>query len=138
MKVLGLDIGGAWVGSALSDAAGITCRPYRTVRFEELNLFLKDLLKKEPITKVVVGHPVTVGGGKSDQTKEIEDIFENLKKQFSHIEGKDVEWMLWDERFSSKRAQAILKKGDMQKEHSIAAAFILQSYLDSEALARDF
>jgi len=137
MKILGLDIGGAWVGSALSDGAGITCRPYKTVSFEELNLFLRDLLKKEPINKVVVGHPITVGGGISDQTREIEEIFKNLKEQFSRFDSKEVEWLLWDERFSSKRAAAVSKKGDSKREHSIAAAFILQSYLDSLALARE-
>ena len=53
---------------------------------------------------------------------------EKLKKQFFN-----VKWILWDERLSSKRSEQ-LKKTKTKKEkihsHSIAAAFILQNYLD--------
>jgi putative transcription antitermination factor YqgF len=139
MKNLGLDIGAVWVGSALSDDLGITCRPFKTVRFEELISFLKNLLSQEPIGIVVVGHPVTVGGKISAQTKETEVVFERLKGEFSEVNGRHIEWILRDERFSSQRALSVMKGrkgGDKEnKEHSIAAAFILQSYLDSREFA---
>lgn len=142
MKILGLDVGNVWVGSALSDAAGITCRPLETVRLEELDAFLERVLREERVGMVVVGHPVTVGGGgASDQTREVEKVFEKLKVRFEKIDNRSIEWILWDERFSTQRATAVMrqkrsgeKKGENNKEHSIAAAFILQSYLDSRAL----
>jgi len=133
MKKLGLDIGKVWVGTALSDGAGISCRPYETIKFENLFSFLQQLLEQERINTVVVGHPITVGGGTaSAQTKEIEKAFEELKGRFSLVGDRVVEWVLWDERFSTKRALEVMKGrgGDKSKEHSIAAAFILQSYLD--------
>jgi len=135
MKTLGLDIGDVWVGSALSDAAGISCRPYQTVRLQQLEKFLHEVLQGEPIGLVVVGHPLTVRGGVSKQTKRVEEIFVKLKEQFGVVNDSPRQWILWDERFSSKRATLMMrgKKGEKEREHSIAAAFILQSYLDYAA-----
>jgi putative Holliday junction resolvase len=141
MKILGLDIGAAWIGTALSDVVGITCRPYKTVHIDDLIPFLEELLHAEHVDTVVVGHPVTVGGGRSQQTEEIEKNFEKLRERFSQVDERSVEWVLWDERFSTKRAQTLMQEGKRRidkekKEHSIAAAFILQSYIDSKALER--
>lgn len=138
MKILGLDVGKAWVGVAISDPMGIVCRPYKTVRFEELIPFLQKAIEEEFVGTVVVGHPITVKGKVSAQTEEIEEVFEKLRAQFSSVNDRDLKWILWDERFSSKRASSILKKHDRgdKKEHSIAAAFILQSYLDNQAFQR--
>lgn len=135
MKNLGLDIGDVWVGSALSDPMGIICSPYKTVKLKELITFLKNLFSQEIIGVVVVGHPITVGGNVSAQTKKVEELFEKMRSQFPDFNG---EWVLWDERFSTKRAKSTIqqrkkKKDDSTKEHSIAAAFILQSYLDHKA-----
>lgn len=52
-----------------------------------------------------------------------------------------MEWILWDERLSSKRAEKTQTKKiktalDKQKSHSIAAAFILQSYIDYLAFSK--
>jgi len=127
MKALGLDIGDVWVGSALSDAVGIISCPYRTVTLQDLDNFLTQLFEEESIGTVVVGHPITVGGMVSKQTEVVEKIFEKLRARFPQ-----KKWILWDERFSTKRALSLMKerKKQREKEHSIAAAFILQSYLD--------
>lgn len=147
-RILGLDLGDVWVGSALSDAVGITCRPYRTVKADELDSFLSDVLKKEKIETVVVGHPLTVKGQVSEQTKLIEESFSDLQKKFQEIDGSLIQWVLQDERFSTKRAKGVMsgkkrtsaKRASMRRaskeehsDHAIAAAFILQSYLDSKA-----
>jgi putative Holliday junction resolvase len=131
MKILALDIGDKWVGSALSDELGITCKPYKTVLLDELENFLEKTISDEPVEKVIVGHPVTVSGRVSAQTKTVEEIFLKLKKLFSKVGDKSITWILWDERFSTKRALEVLKGRDKKKEHSIAAAFILQTYLDA-------
>jgi RNase H-fold protein (predicted Holliday junction resolvase) len=57
----------------------------------------------------------------------------NLKKKLEQ-EFALVRWVLWDERLTSKRAQALKKKFVTKEEkyssHSIAAAFILDSYIE--------
>ncbi len=134
MKTVGLDIGDVWVGIAISDALGITCRPHSTVKIEELEKALGSLLKEEQVNTVVVGYPLTMKGTQSEQTKKVIAKKEALEKEF---EGAC--FALWDERLSSKRAQSTqgkagrTKEGKLQ-EHAIAASYILQSYLDAQAL----
>jgi len=127
MKILALDIGDKWTGSAISDALGILARPYKTVATSELELFLSETIGSENIQIIIVGYPKTMRGTESEQTKKVEEMKNKLEKVFDA-----VEWQLWDERLSSKRAAGIKKaqtKEDKKMSHSIAAAFILDSYL---------
>jgi len=137
MKILSLDLGDKWVGSALSDPLGITCKPYQTVERENLEQFLKEVLAQEDISTVVVGYPQTLSGTQSEQTKKIVALKEKLEQQFKEVAGKTIQWILWDERLSSKRAEKLKRvttKEEKRQSHSVAAAFILQSYLDHKAL----
>ena len=136
MKIVALDLGDVWTGSAISDELGITARPYETVKTTELIPFLDNLIKTESISTIVVGHPKTMGGRESEQTKKVV-----AKKEELQITFPDTTWVLWDERLSSKRAEASLGKRYRDQKskfesHSIAAAFILQTYLDFAALNR--
>jgi len=136
MKILALDLGDKWVGSAMSDGLGITCKPFQTVDITQVENFLTKTLPEYGITTVVVGCPTTMTGGQSDQTKSIIQKKLELEAKFSN-----AKWILWDERLSSKRASNLQRelkqsKDAKQKEHSMAAAFILQSYLDHLAFTR--
>ena len=127
MKFVGLDIGDAWTGVALSDNLGMFAQPYNTVATGQLEEFLTILLKKELIRTIVVGWPKTMRGTASEQTKKVEAFKDALEQKFT-----SVEWVLWDERLSSKRAQALKKartKEEKLRSHARAAAFILESYL---------
>lgn len=128
MKILALDIGDVWTGSALSDSLGLLARPYKTVQTTDLIPFIQTIIAQEPVTCIVVGHPKTLGGKLSEQTKKVEQFFDALKKEFTTIQ-----WLLWDERFTSQQADQ-LKRAKTKEEkihaHSLAAAFILSSYLD--------
>jgi putative Holliday junction resolvase len=138
MKILALDPGDKWVGVAISDALHITCKPLKTILLETIRTFLIDILSKEPIDTIIIGYPKTISGTESKQTKKIITLARQLQKEFSEVGGETIKWILWDERLSSKRAKKLqrLKYGKETKleEHSIAAAFILQSYIDSQAL----
>lgn len=127
MKTLALDLGDAWVGTAISDELGITARPYQTVKPQELVDFLKKIISTEQINTIVVGYPKTMRGTESEQTKKIVAQKEELEAQFPGIK-----WVLWDERLSSKQAAGIKKtktKEDKIASHSVAAAVILTGYL---------
>jgi len=129
MKILALDIGDVWTGTALSDPMGIIAKPYKTTQSHALVNFLKELFEKEKIETIVVGYPKTMKGRESDQTKKTTEIVQQLRTLFS-----EKEFVLWDERLSSKRAD-MLRQGkqspaEKQASHSRAAAFILTSYLE--------
>ncbi len=127
MKILALDIGDAWTGTALSDALGMFAKPYQTTETKKLTAFLREFFAKEKVETVVIGHPRTMKGTSSDQTKKVEAAKESLEKEFP-----DKKFIFWDERLSSKRADTLKRavtKEEKIKSHSIAAAFILESYL---------
>ena len=135
MKVVGLDLGDRWVGVAISDGLAMTCRPYETVELTMLEEFLVTLFSKEVIETVIVGYPKTMQGLESEQTLKVSAYKERLAQIFP-----SYTWILWDERLSSKRAQNLEQykggnKGLKHKEHALAAAFILQGYLDARAFA---
>lgn len=128
MKILALDIGDAWTGVAISDPLGIVARPYTTVTTSNLKNAIEQILNKETISVIVVGYPKTMRGTESEQTKKTIHITADLKETF-----KTVQWVMWDERLSSKRASehTMGKKTaqDKLESHARAAAYILDSYL---------
>ena len=127
MKILALDVGDKWTGTAISDPLGMFARPYKTVETKDLQNFLSEVIKKENVKKIVVGYPKTMKGTESQQTKKVKELADKLEKKFDV-----VQWKLWDERLSSKRAATVKKaktKEDKKFSHSIAAAFILDSFL---------
>lgn len=130
MKTLALDLGDKHVGTAISDSLGMFARPYKTISFENLIPELEKIFNEENINTVVIGYPKTLRGTKSEQTLKIEAQKEELENKFP-----DLKWVLWDERLTSKSAQNIKRpknKEEKLQTHSIAAAIILSSYLESK------
>jgi putative Holliday junction resolvase len=135
MRILALDMGDVWVGTAISDALGITCRPFGTVKRPELMTFLKKALVEERIGMVIVGLPTTLAGKESEQTRKTLAVFDELKAAFPAIE-----WKMLDERLTSH--QAVVHQRDVKKQrrsveskresHSLAAAFILKEWLATQ------
>lgn len=126
-KIAALDLGDQWVGIALSDITRIFAKPYLTATINDYVHTLGTLLSQQEIAAVVIGYPKTMRGTESDQTKKVLVAHAELEKLFP-----EVLFVLWDERLSSKRAQTTSPartKEEKLKSHSIAAAFILDSYL---------
>ena len=127
MKIAAIDLGDRHIGIALSDACQIISSPYITITPEELDEFLQKFIIKEKISLILVGHPKTLKGTKSEQTIKVEKEFERLQNMFGSIE-----WKLIDERLSSKHANNLIRaktKEDKLKSHAIAASLLLESYL---------
>lgn len=134
MKIIAFDIGDVHTGVAYADDLGIVAAPYETVATNMLVTWLASLLTHEPIETIVVGYPQTLRGTHSAQTKKVIEFFDTLKKRFPAIT-----WKLLDERLTSKQAQGYLrtrKKNHKHSEHSIAAAIVLQTYLDAVTISR--
>jgi len=127
LKILALDIGDQWTGIALSDASRTIAKPFTTVETGNLTSSLEQLFAKEKINEGIIGHPKTMKGTISEQTKKVEEMAALLQQIFPTLT-----WKLWDERLSSKRAEAAKKnisKEEKLRSHAVAAAFILDSYL---------
>lgn len=127
MRIMALDLGDAWVGTALTDPLRFFVKPYKTFPAEDLEAFLTQALTQEKVSEVVVGYPKTMQGTESDQTRLVVANKEKLELMFPAIK-----WILWDERLTSKQARKIRSpknKEEKLAQHSIAAAIILESYL---------
>ncbi len=124
MKYLGIDFGLRRIGLATSD--GELASPLNTIHvkgFKDAVGNVLDLLKQNKFDKIVVGLPE----GKMGKT--VLGFIRALKK-----EGWDVEYA--DETLSSQKAlqQMVELNIPQKKRHfndEIAAAIILQNYLDS-------
>jgi putative Holliday junction resolvase len=122
MKYLGIDYGEKKVG--LSLAEGKLALPWQIIANTSLvDLLdkLKDIVKQEKITEIVVGVPWGLNRKKTDQTKKVLMFVEQLRQ---HLPLPISET---DEFFSTKVSH---KQGLGKNDDAVAAAHILQSYLD--------
>jgi putative Holliday junction resolvase len=129
MKIIALDVGNVHTGVAYADPTAIIAIPYQTIATNTLQSWLAHLCSQEPISTVIIGLPTTLKGTSSQQTTSTVKLKEQLAQEFPSIT-----WLLFDERLTSKQAQTILRRGSKKKptsEHAIAAAIILQTYLES-------
>jgi putative Holliday junction resolvase len=131
-KFLAIDYGKKKTGIAITDSLNIIASPLTTVETSNLNSFLKKIIDKEQIVKVIVGDPKNLDNTLTDISLELDNFINNFKKIFQKIEVIRI-----DERFTSKMAkQAILFSGANKKRRQdktlvdqVSATIILQSYL---------
>ena len=91
------------------------------------------MISENDVEAIVVGMPYNLKGEKSTKAKEVEDFINQIKQRC------EIEVIEWDERWTSATAHETqimmgVKKKDRQNKSKIdemAAALILQSYLDS-------
>ena len=133
-RVLGIDYGSVRIGVSLSDPLGIIAQPLRTlVNNGELWSNLQSIVSEHQVHLIVVGMPLNLKGQKGQKAQEVDKFIERLKQETA------CEVVVWDERFTSAIALQTLrtmgtKKSDRRKKgpvDSMAAAIILQSFLDS-------
>jgi len=134
MRILALDLGDVWVGTALSDPLGIVCRPLKTVKRGELIAFLTTAIDQHDVSKILVGFPAGTDGQETEQSKKTYEFFLRCREQFPF-----VTWELLDEYLTSQLAtqhQQTVKRQRLSSQsklesHSLAAAFLLKDYLYS-------
>lgn len=131
MRTLALDIGDVWTGTAISDALGITSRPYKTLTTPTLIADLTTIIALEKVSTLVIGLPITMRGTHSDQTNKVLAVKDEIAATFPSLTI-----IMWDERLTSKQASHLKRGTPKNKEdkiasHSIAAAVFLSSYLMS-------
>ena len=126
MRVLALDYGSARCGVAVSDPSETIATPLEPVLapgtkrgMGRLVALVADL----EAGSVVVGLPLSLSGGDTDQTRETRDFAERLKRRL----GPDVAVILHDERFTTRLAQRT--PDSRASEDSRAAAHLLDSWL---------
>jgi putative Holliday junction resolvase len=132
---MGLDIGERRIGVALSDSLRIIAGALTVVERVTDDAALKeiiDLARENEVERIVVGMPRSLDGSLGKQAQAVQSFVDLLKKR------TDIPVVTWDERLSTVAAERTLlevgMKRDKRKKHrdSLAAAIILQGYLDRE------
>tara|TARA_E500000178_G_scaffold210076_1_gene207325 strand:+ start:32 stop:463 length:432 start_codon:yes stop_codon:yes gene_type:complete len=131
-KYIGIDYGKKRTGISISDYEKIISFPLETVETINLLNFLKDLIKKEKIEKIIIGKPLKLNNNIHLIENEIVEFIKSINKSFPNITIHRV-----DERFTSKISKKILNQLETKKKirmdksiiDKISASLILESYL---------
>jgi len=138
VRILALDIGERRIGVAISDPTGTVARPLCTIqctsRTEDLAA-IRRLIAEHEVEKVIVGLPLTLRGEQGPQARRI------IRYADSLAETLPVPVEMWDERYSTTAAEEIIRRVRRRKRRrqdaadvdAVAAAVILQGYLDSRS-----
>ncbi len=133
--VLGVDFGDSRTGYAVSDALGFAAQTpevYKEKNMIKVAEYTAKLAKDVNAQKIVLGFPKNMNGTIGDRGKKSKKLAVLLEEKT----GLPV--ILWDERLTTVSAHNLMNqtnvRGTKRKEtvDKIAAAFILQSYLDSQ------
>jgi putative Holliday junction resolvase len=132
-RVLGLDLGDARIGVAISDDGRRLAVPLGTVRTgapADVKA-IAGLVREHGVTLIVVGHPLLMSGEAGERAHHAERFAEALRGFL------EVPVELHDERLSTVEADRSLREagaGGRDRRRAVdrsAAAVILQSWLDS-------
>ena len=131
MRVLALDYGSARCGCAVSDPTETIVTPIEPVqrpRSRRGMLALARLVAERQVAHVVVGLPLSLRGGDSEQTRETREFAQRLARRL----GDEVPVEMYDERFTTRMAQR-LDVASSASEDSRAAAHLLESWISARA-----
>lgn len=136
MRTMGLDYGERRIGVAISDAFGWTAQGSevidRKLVKDELGR-IAELVKQHEVDNVIVGLPKNMNGTIGPSGENCIAFAERLRQKL----GLPVQ--LWDERLTTVAAERTLLEADVSRNKrkqvidKMAAAILLQSYLDSKA-----
>ena len=137
MRRLGIDLGASRIGIAISDELGMLAHPVETIPNDSGFLAkLQKMVIEKGITAIVMGIPRNMDGSYGPAAEKAKLFLSQLKTEFP-----GVQLIPWDERLTTMEAQRLLHAAgrDVKKSRpvidQVAAQVILQSYLDSVALA---
>ncbi|WP_243343023.1 Holliday junction resolvase RuvX [Anaerococcus sp. AGMB09787] len=132
-RIIGLDVGDKTIGVAVSDPMFLLAQPVETIKRtkvkNDINR-LKELIKEYKAGLLVVGLPKNMNNTIGPQSMKVMSFVDIIKKEI------DIEIVYEDERMTTIQSEAVLMDMKVRRENrkkyidKIAAAFILQTYLD--------
>ena len=137
-RVLGLDVGDARIGVAISDELGITARglfSLERVGVKSDTDKILAMLRENDCSAVVVGLPVNLSGSDSVQTEKVREFARKLENKLASNAMQGVRVVLFDERFTTVIAKnALVESGARRAKlkdviDQQAAAVMLQDWL---------
>jgi putative Holliday junction resolvase len=131
-RILAIDVGGRRIGVAVSDELGILASPVGYVeRGSGDRAEFRRLIERWGVTSLVAGLPTSLSGREGPQAADV--------RAYADALAADLELPLdyWDERLTTALAERTLiasgatRARRKERIDAVAAALILQSYLDA-------
>ena len=137
-RIIALDLGTVRSGLAVSDPTQLIAQPVAVLDSADTEAFVAEVAKyvaDYDAERVIVGIPRTMDGRMGEMAKWAEGIRRLCERRLSvPVEGRD-------ERLSTVSAQRVMRGSDgkrgsqrSNREDSVAAAVVLQAYLDERRL----
>ena len=135
-RALGIDLGEARIGLAVSDQLGMLAHPLETITVQRISDALNRIaaiVLRDAIGTIVLGLPRNMDGTYGPAAEKCRAFAEKLRPRV----GCPV--ILWDERLTTVAAQKSLHAAGRSVKQSrpvidqVAAQMILQGWLDSQA-----
>jgi len=136
MRILALDPGSKRIGVAVSDETKTIAQPLEWIPAEPFAGFLvrlNQLIVEKEIDLVLIGLPRNMNGSYGPAAQKVEAFAAALRNAIT------VPIKLRDERLTSMQANKMLIQGNVRRDKrkekvdKMAAALLLQSYLDAGA-----
>lgn len=137
MRILGLDFGSKTVGVAVSDPTGLIATGLEIIRREKETKLrrtyarIEELCTEYGVEKIVLGLPLNMNGTEGERVIKTKAFAENIERRT----GLPIVFV--DERLTTVEADELMMDLGIRREERkahvdrIAAAYILQTYLDS-------
>lgn len=136
MKILGLDYGDRRIGVSISDDLGWTAQGLEVIERRKEGKDVEriaELVKQYEVEEIVVGLPKNMNGSIGPRGEFCQEFASGLH------EALQLPVHLWDERLTTVAAERTLIEADVSRKKrkgvvdKLAAALILQNYLDSKS-----
>lgn len=130
---LGIDLGDARVGVAISDSLGMLAHPVETIPVAKVAVLdrIANIVAERGVGTVVVGVPRNMDGSRGPAAEKAHDFIGQLRQKLT------CPVVPWDERMSTLQAERALREAGRSAKRQrevidqAAAQVILQSWLDS-------
>lgn len=138
-RILGIDVGEARIGLALSDELGMLAHPLETIQVKEGRAVhrISGIMKREKVDTVVIGLPRNMDGTYGPAAEKVRAFAKKLESLIP------CRILFEDERLSTVAAQRSLHAAGRNEKKSravidqVAAQIILQGYLDAQSMLND-
>jgi len=136
MRILAIDHGSKRIGIAISDELKLIAQPLEFIPaepFADVLSRLKELVREKEVALILVGMPRNMDGSYGPAALKVQEFVAVLKEAIA------TPIRLWDERLTSAQANRYLIEGNVRRDKRkekvdmMAAALLLQNYLDSGA-----
>lgn len=136
---MGLDVGDARIGVAVSDPLGIIASPLTIITRQDVDTDVRtiiDIASKNDIGRIIVGLPFSMDGSLGTQAEKVREFAEYLSRYIQ------IPLEYRDERLSTVAAKRILQQTRKvtrgTRYDAAAAALILQGYLEDRLPPREY